>query len=397
MKRGLKAWLIGMTLVAVISDSMLIPFYPQFFADVYGIDEPQAVGLYLAAVCLAVMLSYPLWARLSRRVPALCLLIPTQAAAGVLSLLCYGADTIMGFWILSLAMVAFKGSYLLIYPLIMRLESPERHGNTIGLLSVVVHFGAIFGALAGGFVLQLLEPRQAFMIMTGGDFIQMLVCIVLVRAGYAAPVKGDAAAPVAPRSSRFIYRLTLVMLLFYFSAFLIRPFFARYWEMISTFDGEILSGLVFAIPAAIALLGLRYNRHRGAPSALAAALLPGIAGLVLQASQQEVLVLLGRGLFGWSLFQVTVRLDLLLFERSSPEAYATDFSRIQVAQSLGVLLASWGAGALVDRFGLQLPFWIAAGGLVVTLLLSKHLLRAGPDAAPATLLNSTSVTRSENA
>lgn len=373
MAISVKHWLVGITIAAVVSDSMLLPFYPHFFASVFGITDPGHIGLYLSACCLTIVLAFPMWARVSRRIPVLQLLIPTQLAAGGLSILCYWAETPVSFWILSLVMLAFKGSYLLVYPMIMAAERKDNHGNTIGLLSVVVHIGGIAGAVLGGVVLQWFEPRQVFLVMAVSDFLQTGVCLYLLRRPDA---RADSAEPstATPEKSRVtstvIYKLGLVMFLFYFSAYLTRPFFVRYWESVTGAEGEVLSGLVFAIPAGIAVLALWLNFRRGHTRSpgdgLLTAMMLGSVGLALQGLNQEWLILAGRCLFGWALFQATVQLDQLLFALSQPESYATDFSKINIFQQLGVLAAASSAGGLVGLLGLQIPFAVAAAGLVFT-------------------------------
>src|SRR6185295_5621505 len=75
---SLRLFLVLMTAIAVVSDSLLHPFYPQFFASVFGIRDPEYVGNYIAASHLTVLLTLPLWARIAKRVPVLHLLIGTQ-------------------------------------------------------------------------------------------------------------------------------------------------------------------------------------------------------------------------------------------------------------------------------------------------------------------------------
>ncbi|MEX2474058.1 MFS transporter [Marinobacter sp.] len=373
MTLTVKHWLVAITIAAVVSDSMLLPFYPHFFASVFGITDPGHIGLYLSACCLTIVLAFPMWARVSRRIPVLQLLIPTQLAAGVLSILCYWAETPVSFWILSLVMLVFKGSYLLVYPMIMAAERRDNHGNTIGLLSVVVHMGGIAGAVLGGVVLQWFEPRQVFLVMAVSDFLQTGVCLYLIRRPDSRPEPPEPAT-TAPAKSRVtpavIYKLGLVMFLFYFSAYLTRPFFVRYWESVTGTEGEILAGLVFAIPAGIAMLALWLNFRRGSTRSpgdgLLTAMVLGSIGLALQGLNQEWLILSGRCLFGWALFQATVQLDQLLFALSHPDTYATDFSKINIFQQLGVLAAASSAGGLVSLLGLQVPFAVAAAGLIAT-------------------------------
>jgi len=371
MHSPFKWLLIGITAVAVISDSMLLPFYPQFFAAVYGITDPQYVGLYLALYGLVVMLGLPIWAALSKRVPTLQLLVFTQFAAGVFSILCYWAATPALFWGLSLTMILFKASYLLVYPFIMSLEARDKQSSTIGLLSVAVNFGAIAGALFGGVILQWFEPRQAFLVMALGDFAQMLVCAYLLTrpAPQVKPVKPTGSA--TPMHLTVVYKLSWVMLLFYLSASLPYHFFVHYWQSFSLYPGEAIAGLVFTIPAVMALLGLAFN-HRYTPNlsaftGIVPVLLLAIGGLLLQSSQQEVWVLLGRCLYGWGFFQTVVRLELLIFHLSTPATYASDYSKIRVAQMLGLLLAAYLAGWLVAQFGADTLFIFAAGGFLATL------------------------------
>ncbi|MBU2570250.1 MAG: MFS transporter [Gammaproteobacteria bacterium] len=382
-----KFFLVAMIGVSVISDSMLMPFYPQFFEAAFSVTDPQQTGLYLSAVCLAVMVSFPVWAAVSRQIPVLRLLIYTQCAAGLLSLLCYRADSLAYFWLMSLTMLLFKGSYLLIYPYIMSLEPKDKHGRTIGMLAVLVHLGGILGAAAGGVVLEGFEPRQAFLVMAAGDFVQMLVCVFLPSPTASEPETSKTPGGPEPAGvpSGIILRLGLIMLLFYFSVFLTRPFFASYWKSISSWDGEIVSGLVFAIPGAMALLALCLKSGTTAKNGIIPAILAGTTGLLLQASGQEALVLSGRCLFGWALFKATVRLDWLFFKSASSHSYAADFSKIYFFQSLGALVASYAAGSIVAEYGLQATFLAGAIGLAGTACLYALLFKARAKSTAAVL------------
>ena len=383
----LRVYIILMTTFAVISDAILIPFYPQFFASRYGLDSPVHVGAYVAAISIAVMCTLPVWARVAKRVEPLHLLVYTQFAAGTFSLLSDWAPDVVTYWVLSMLMFMCKSSYLLMYPYMMRLTPKEQHAATVGILSVVVHFGAIFGAVVGGFVLQTWGPRASIVAMAAGDFFQMAVCLYLIRSGKIVRVNSgehaEAAAAEAPRTSwrdRLpILRLALVMLVFDFSAYLIRSFFAVYWQQVSGHDSEFVSGMVFAIPGAMAILALRLHariRARGGklPDHTLGNLLLGAAGLLLQAAPNPVLIVIGRVLYGWALFQIIVKLDVNLFRLSTPQRYAHDYSITNFFQNLGVLLSSFAAGAIVNRYGLHVPFLLAACGFALTALLDRLIL-----------------------
>ena len=381
-----RPWLIVMTAVAVVSDSMLNPFFPQYFSTVLGVEDPRHVGYYIASCSLVVLLAFPVWARIARRVPLVRLLIATQLAAGALSL-ASGYTTSLGqFWIFSLAMLVCKASYLLIYPHILSLERKANHLATISLLAFVLYFGRIASALMSGAVFQLGDPRWLFVVMAGGDLVQTVMCgfalsaAAPVTAAEPAPERSDRDEPVARLPARrLLYKLGIVMLMLYFSAYLTQPFFSAYWTELVGTDNKILSGAVFAVPGIAAVCALYGNarahtraRHAGIGSAIVLA----IAGLVLQRIGEPLLVVVGRGLYGWALFQSMVRLDVVVFRLSTPAAYAVDFSTINLYQGLGVLFASYAAGALVGGFGVTVPFAVSVAGFGVTVALYFGLLHA---------------------
>ncbi|WP_275286075.1 MFS transporter [Halomonas elongata] len=367
-------WLVAVTAVAVVSDAMLLPFYPQFFAARFGVTDSSHVGLYLAMSCLVVMVALPVWARLARRVGTLRLLLGTQLLAGGLSLSCAEVTSLPLFWGLSLTMLVAKASYLLVYPYLMHVEPRTRHAILIGTLSVVVHAGGILGAMIGGLVLEHWQAAQVFRAMAVSDALQVVVCLLLLRRGRVPHSTPD--TPPAPGTGTALLRLGLVMLLFYFSAHLARPFFARYWEVASGLPGELLAGAVFAVPGgvAVALLAFDLLGRRSAGHAIILPLAIGLVGLLLQASGSTAAILVGRVLFGWTLFRVTIRLELHLFRLSTPDRYASDFSKIHIFQGLGVLIASWGAGRLVDAHGLVSPFIVGALGFGLCALAHRLLL-----------------------
>lgn len=392
---GLKPFLILMTVVSVVSDSMLHPFYPQYFQEIFGVEDARHVGFYIGACSLTVMLSFPVWALLSRKIHVLPLLIATQAATGILSVICFSIKSLTWFWVVSLAMMVFKASYLLIYPYVMSLEEKEYHVGTISLLAFVVHFGNIFAALMAGVVFELIDARYLFIAMACGDVLQIALCLAIRRLPSPGVDVGDesqgkesgsgAKSPEEKAQSGpmrfFIRRLGAVMMLMYFSAYLTEPFFSAYWEGLAANGNKILSGIVFAIPGAAALLGLVYNaRKRDEDQTPFAGILPSILaailGLWLQTLGSPAALVAGRFAYGLALFQCMVRLDALLFRFSSPAAYSVDFSKINMFQALGIQAASLAAGSLVSAFGTGATFTLAMGGFAFGALLFIWLFRA---------------------
>ncbi|MEW7278717.1 MFS transporter [Aquimarina sp. 2201CG1-2-11] len=380
----MKNFLIIMTLVAVISDYLLHPFYPQFFEARFGVTDPKYVGYYFAAICFMVMIAFPFWAYISKKVAELNILVYTQCIAGILALYCYWTTSYVNFWIISLVMILFKGSYLLVYPYILKIITKKEHPGTIGLLSVVVHLGGILGAVIGGLTVDLIDASYIFLIMALGDFIQMGMSAYLLKSARYSTSKviedtgsHETEKRLIPKG--FILKIGLITMILYFSDFLIRPFFASYWEHISQYDSKLISGTIYAIPGFVALLALWINSKQKSENShlkgIISALSIGAVGLLLQGVPLEAVIITGRIIYGWAIFQGVVKFDVLLFELSTPDSYAIDYSKVHFFQNFGVLLSSFSVGILVENQGLQVPFFVALAGFAITLLLYYFIFR----------------------
>ena len=170
--------------------------------------------------------------------------------------------------------------------------------------------GAIAGATLGGGVLHYLSPARMFVLMGLMDFVQMAVSLanccamrrsrhgsMRARATGCAGTPGDH-PPVPADAGLLLLRLPGAVL-------------TLYWEQLGGPQASWITGLVYAIPGMLALLALALHYHAG--QHLTAWLLLGAAGLALQGVEQMPLVLAGRVLFGWALYQLTVALDARLF------------------------------------------------------------------------------------
>ncbi len=384
---NLKTSLIILTLISVICDTMVLPFYPQFFSVAFGIDSAMHTGIYIAASCITVMLLFPFWARVAKRINEIHLWVYTQLASMLLGISCYWVSDLVSFWILSQLMLAFKASYLLIYPFVMRLESRDRHLGVASLFSVLMHFGAIGGALVGGVFLQWFSAKALYLVMAIGDALQVMVCFWLIQKYRiaktdVAELKGSEQAEAQQalhyhwfsnfRLKPFVLQIGLLSLLFYFAAFTIRPFLALYWENIAQMDHRVISGLVYSLPAWVALLGLYINikqqRALNVYQRIYWALFWAILGCLIQSSSNEWFFIAGRLIFAWGLFQITVNLEVLLFELSKPEDFANDYSQVHLFQNIGVILASLSTAYLVATLSASWPFYSAALLLVITLI-----------------------------
>ncbi len=396
--------IIIMSALGMMSDTVLIGFYPQFFDMRYGNTDQVHTGMYVAAISIAVMCTLPIWVRVAKRFEPMSLIGFTQCIAGLLCLSAIWAETLTQYWVLTMLMFMFKSSYLLMFPYLMRIVNSEEHSRTIALLSVVVHISGILAAASGGYILQHLGASAALVLMAAGDFGQMAITLWLNRTGKiikvnkqedinaqdikdtAAIVADDATAPapVATRRgfshlTKGILTLSLIMFVFDFSAYLIRPFFSEYWIYATAQKDQTLAGLIFAIPGLAAVVAL-IVKHRLSATAtqrnenLSWNLLLSLVGLYLQSIPSDIAIVIGRCMYGWGLFQIAVKLEVSLFSISRKEDYAHHFSITNFFQNLGVLISSWCAGYIVSLISHQAVFLIAAAGIALTWLANKLTL-----------------------
>lgn len=425
--------IILMSALGMMSDAVLVGFYPQFFDMRYGNTDQVHTGVYVAAISIAVMCTLPVWVKVAKRFEPMALIGFTQCIAGLLCLSAIWAETLTQYWVLTMLMFMFKSSYLLMFPYLMRIVSSDEHSRTIALLSVVVHISGILAAALGGYILQHLGASVALVLMAGGDFGQMGITLWLNRTGRIIKVNGgkkeglktlqDTAVQLANGATadevvisstdrpatkqasclkgfshltKGILMLSLIMFVFDFSAYLIRPFFSEYWIYVTGHKDQTLAGLIFAIPGLAAVVAL-IVKHRLNEKAtrrnenLSWNLLLSLGGLYLQSVPFDIAIVIGRCMYGWGLFQVAVKLEVSLFNISRKEDYAHHFSITNFFQNLGVLISSWCAGYIVSLISHQAVFLIAAAGIALTWLADKLTLTLDqlkpPIATPSSDIN----------
>lgn len=373
----IKISLILLTLVSVTVDTLLLPFYPKFFASAFDATAPWITGAYLASSCVTIMVFLPIWAKVAKSIHELDLWIVTQLAAAALGISCYFITDLWLFWIVSQVMLAFKASYLLIYPFVLRLESRDNHLGLIGLFSVLMHIGGIGGAFLGSIWLSTFTAKAAYLLMASADVLQVIICLILKS---AVDMKDKASDEEKAKVNSFplLIKLCSISVVVYFSAFLIRPFFTQHWQAISDWNSPLLTALIYAIPAlgAVGILlleqvkkqSLTHQHHLMLAMALA------ICAAILQGQEFTAFVIVGRILYAWALYQMTVRLELLLFEASPKAEFGEHFAKLHVSQNIGLIAASFVSAALVANISLQAPFFLAGAGFVMALALTFFLL-----------------------
>lgn len=387
----------------VFTETILSPFYPQFFAQVFGVEDLVLTGQYVALCRLTVLLSAPIWGFIARHYDPLKLLIIGQSVATVVTLLLSQASSLSVFLGLSVLLLLFKSSYFLFYSLLIELQGKKKQASTVGQVQLVVHAALIASALASAWVLELTNPLQMFVVVALLDLLQVGLCVLVFRhrrqntkllhaktASIQSPIHSistnDADVAVSPATpsawaARTIMAYGLLVLGFSIATNSVRPYLTAYSSEVLGVD-RLSSAYLYLIPSVMAfavfpILHTAWVKRIQVQQAYALMLLLLTLSLAWQAFAQGFYELVAaRMLFGFSMLLGQALLEMYLFAHAadSPHWYFSLSSTVQHAgQLLAPLLAAW----VVLGWGLAAPFWLAAlilagSGLAIYWGLSAH-------------------------
>lgn len=386
----------------VFTETILSPFYPQFFGQVFGVKDLALTGQYVALCRLTVLLSAPIWGFIARRYDPLKLLIIGQSVAAAVTLLLSQASNLSVFLVLSVLLLLFKSSYFLFYSLLIELQGKKKQASTVGQVQLVVHAALIASALASAWVLELTNPLQMFVVVAMLDLLQVGLCVLVLRhrrqtatllqaktSSAQPPITSsinDADIAVTPATqsawtARTIMAYGLLVLGFSIAINSVRPYLTAYSSEVLAVD-RLSSAYLYLIPSVMAfvvfpILHTQWVKRIQVQQAYALMLVLLTLSLAWQALAQGFYELVAaRMLFGFSMLFGQALLEMYLFANAehSPHWYFSLASTVQHAgQLLAPLLAAW----VVLVWGLAAPFWLAAlilvgSGLAIYWGLSAH-------------------------
>ncbi|MCA0757538.1 MFS transporter [Paenibacillus sp. N4] len=390
-KGRMQAALLGCVFLGLFTEMLLSPYYTQFFSQVFGIEDYSYTGFYLFVCRLTVVLCSPVWGWLARKAEAKRLLLAGQAGTALATALLASAGSATEFIVLTVLLLLFKSSYMLIYPIVMELGDQGGRAGSAAKFHAVHHTAILLASLAGAHMLTMEKPLTLFYGAAAADVVQLLVCIAVLR-GWKSGLEpgGEPAQPKStlgkPLLSRYV--LTLGMLFFSLTVAnqIVRPFFTPYAEEAFRLTTDI-AGLLYLLPHAFALLLLPVLGRICRPGRLHTVYLSGVgamaAGLMLQALTDGVAgLIIGRMLYGMFLAITMAVLDVILFEKEQGAKAALVFSVMVSFQTAGELLSPLIASFLSIRAGLGAPLLAASMLCLVNGLLFKwsHIYKAPKEA-----------------
>ncbi|MBO8164007.1 MAG: MFS transporter [Brevibacillus sp.] len=387
--------LLGCMFLGLFTEVLLSPFYPQFFRKVFGIEDYAYTGFYIFVCRLTVVLCSPLWGFLSRRFDPKYLLFVGQAGTAVLTALMATASSAGQFLAITVVLLFFKSSYMLIYPLIVRLGGGRNNAATAATVHAVYHTAIILSTLAGAWMMDLHRPLAVFYIAALADAVQLAFCVWALR---EAGEEGTGAVEKSESAGRWNPFLLVLGLLFFtitVAHHMTRPFFTRYTEQV--FDVTIdTASFLFLIPSLMAVAAMPLIRRLCVPERLKSVGVSGgvamVAGLYLQGTAESAaLLVVGRMVYGVFLAITMAALDVIMFNRESGQRLPFHFSVIVSFQTVGELISPLLASALVEAAGLAAPLTAAAAICLVNVLLFLFFMKQQGTAIQAPVESGTSM------
>ncbi|MDZ8052743.1 MAG: MFS transporter [Aulosira sp. ZfuVER01] len=368
--------------LSIFNEVLLSPFYPQFFRKVFGVTDLAYTGYYIFVCRLTVVLSAPVWGVLSRRFEVKHLLYVGQLGTAVMTALMGTSTSAEQFLVYTILLLLCKGSYLLVYPLIIQLGGEEKRAAIAGTYQAVFHGAIIIATIVGAFMVNIDTPLILFYVIAVADLLQLAICAYMLRGvstqRHEQPTGNQ---PVASNQLGYIITIGIVILTFQLANNLVRPYFTEYVTAEPLNVNLLTSSLLFLIPSIMAIAALPYIRQACRPERLNSIYLTSLSLLIISLGVQGLsfnlpLLILARIVYGFFLAVTQAALELQIFNKSTAKHLHFNYSLTTSFANIGhlgaPLLASW----LVNTHNLASPFIAATIICCLNLLFFRYVPKA---------------------
>ncbi|TAE55880.1 MAG: MFS transporter [Nostocales cyanobacterium] len=362
--------------LAVFNEVLLSPFYPQFFRKVFGVQDLGYTGYYIFLCRLTIVIFAPMWGLLSRYLEVKYLLYFGQIMTAMTTALMGTSKTVNQFLIYTLILLLFKSSYLLVYPLIIKIAGKPRQSKIAGTYQAVFHGAIITATITGAFMVNLANPLNLFYVIALADIFQLIICVYALQRISSKQKNKSQNTKKNQTNWLFLIMIGMIISSFQLANNMIRPYFTEYITSTPFQVDLVTSSLLFLIPSIMAVLALPYIRKICHPEALPSIYLLGMGllttSLFLQGVTNNIIILLiARIIYGFCLAITQASLELKLFSSSASKQLHFNYSLATSFANIGHLGAPLLASQLVNNFGLAFPFLTAAIISVLNIFFSK--------------------------
>ncbi|GAA4251500.1 hypothetical protein GCM10022255_044380 [Dactylosporangium darangshiense] len=313
------------------------------------------------------------------------LLIAANAGAALAVLPLLAVDGPGRIWLVYLSMLLCGAAYTLLAPaqsaLLVAIVPGELLADANGLLRTAQETLRLVGPLLGAGLFVLAGPHAA-VALDAASFAAPIACLLQMRVDEARPVRvageGGGLRFIArtPRLRAVVLGAACALCVFGFSETTV---FAVVGQGLHRSPAFV--GVLAAVQGAGALLGgptaAPLTRRLGEARLMAAGMLAGAAGALLQAAPSAAGVLPGAALFGvslpWIAVGFTTRLQRATPDRLQGRVFATAATIVTVPQTVSIALGA----ALIPLAGYR----VLLATIAVVLVLTAAYLAAQPDEA----------------
>lgn len=366
----------------VFTETLLSPFYPQFFANVFNIENVAITGYYMAACRITVMICAPLWGLLARRWDPIVLLITSQTGAAVLTAVLSFSQNVEQFFLFSVLLLMFKSSYLLFYTVLIGFQQQKQEavGQAVGGVHLILHTAMILSTILSSLVITTDDPLSLFIFASILDLVQVAICLYILRSKTyknqkeKAVVQQKQVSSSSSKASESLKRwgtLLVTVFCFHLAINLVRPFFTKYVMSDDSLAlNSIWSGVAYLLPSLMAFAVFPFIRKLCSDTAIARTFAISssilIASLYAQAIVTDsTMLMLARASYGIALVLTTACLDIRIFTFRQDSNLHFNYGLAVAVQNLSLLLAPLIASTVVSQWFITAPFYIAMAVFVV--------------------------------
>jgi len=393
-KRWITSGLLACGFLFVFTETLLSPFYPQFFAQVFNIENVTITGYYMAACRITVMICAPLWGLLARRFDPIALLIFSQTGAAILTAVLSLSQNIEQFFLFSILLLIFKSSYLLFYTVLIGFQQQKQEtvGQVVGGVHLVLHSAMILSTILSSLVITTDDPLSLFIFASILDLVQVAICLYIFNSSayktHRKPsdqIPNGAAAAKPSDSLKRWGTLLVTVFCFHFAINIVRPFFTQYLMSNNALAMDsVWSGGAYLLPSLMALVVFPFIRKLCSDVILAKTFAISSIILILSLYAQAIAgntaaLMLARALYGVALVLTTACLDIRLFTFRQDRNLHFNYGLAVAVQNLSLLLAPLIASLVVSHWFITAPFYIAMAVFVVGWIIGiKKLFHVNP-------------------
>jgi MFS family permease len=370
--------------------AMIVPLLP-YYATSLGANA-TAVGALISTFAIAQLVSAPFWGRLSDRVGRRPAIIAGLLLSGVAYIFFAAADSLALLLTFRIIQGVGGGTIGVVQAYATDLSPPEARTKTLGWLSAITSSSAVLGPVLGSATIAFGGPAAPGI---GAAVLAILAAIFAsryLREAVHADHPPDSPAAGATRGRPAIWRVLVpwkdpVSRLIWVYAVGVGAFYGTAPTMPLLFDqrfgitARTVGYLVMYVGAMgflvrAALLG-RIAQRLGEPAVTRWGIVSLAAGLaVLSIARSFPLLFVSLTLMPLGTALLFPCITSLLSRVVAPTERGFYLGVQQAFGSGARVVFPIGAGLLMDRFGLATAFWVACGLVLVTLPLTRRVLKS---------------------